>query len=163
MVNALVPIIMSSRSDQQHAQQIMVALAGYDIASEQRIASAFKSPGHLLTMLTRYEQDPRPKVYITVCSLNNALSGMVDGATAWPVIACPPRAEAYGGVDIFSSLRLPVGLAPAVVLDPAGAALLAAKILGAHDSDLRTLVREHQRAQVERLVAEDAEIRGEMK
>lgn len=161
MPNALVPIIMSSRSDQQHAQQIMVALAGFEITSEQRIASAFKSPGYLLTMLTRYEQDPRPKVYITVCSLNNALSGLVDGATGWPVIACPPRAEAYGGVDVFSSLRVPTGLAPAVVLDPTAAALLAAKMLGIHDPELREAVRQSQRTQVERLVAEDSELRGE--
>ncbi len=159
--NALVPIIMSARSDQQHAHQISVALAGFNLASEQRIASAFKSPGHLLTMLTKYEQDPRHKVYIAVCHLNNALSGLIDGATTWPVIACPPRSDAYGGVDIFSSLRMPVGLAPAVVLDPSAAALLAAKILSVSDPNLRAAIRDGQRVQVERLVAEDRELRGE--
>jgi phosphoribosylaminoimidazole carboxylase PurE protein len=161
MPDALIPIIMSAKSDQQHAQQIAVALAGFNLTSELRIASAFKSPGHLLTMLTRYEQDPRPKVYITISSLTNALSGLVDGATAWPVIACPPRAEAYGGADIYSSLRMPVGLAPAVVTDPTAAALLAAKILGVNDENLRATIREQQRTLVERLVSEDTELRGE--
>ena len=160
MSNALVPIIMGSKSDQQHAQQIAVALARYGLKSELRIASAFKSPGHLLTMLTRYELDSRPKVYITVASLNNALSGIVDAATSWPVIACPPRSDAFGGTDVFSSLRMPAGLAPAVVLEPAAAAQLAAKILGVADSDLRAMVREGQRAQTERLVAEDAGLQG---
>ncbi|MCZ7543034.1 MAG: AIR carboxylase family protein [Anaerolineae bacterium] len=161
MSDALVPIIMGSKSDQQHAQQIAVALAGLGLESELRIASAFTSPGHLLTMLTRYERDPRPKVYIAVSSLNNALAGAIDATTAWPVIACPPRAEAFGGADVFSSLRLPGGLAPAVVLDPGSAALLAAKILGVADAELRERVREGQRARTERLVAEDAELQGE--
>ncbi len=160
MPNALVPIIIGSKSDQQHAQQIAVALAGYGLGSELRIASPFKSPGHLLTMLMRYERDPRPKVYITVCSLNNALSGIVDAATPWPVIACPPRSDAFGGADVFSSLRLPGGLAPAVVLDPAAAARLAAKVLAVADPDLRERIREGQHTRTERLVADDAELQG---
>jgi phosphoribosylaminoimidazole carboxylase PurE protein len=137
-----------------------VALAGLGLESELRIASAFTSPGHLLTMLTRYERDPRPKVYIAVSSLNNALAGTIDAATVWPVIACPPRSDAYGGVDVFSSLRLPNGLASAVALDPAAAALLAAKMLGIADEALRERIREGQHARTERLVAEDAELQG---
>ena len=83
-----------------------------------------------------YEADPRPKVYITVAGRSNALSGFVDGAVSAPVIACPPPSEAFGGADIFSSLRMPSGIAPAVVLEPANAALLAAKILGLVDPDV---------------------------
>ena len=84
-------------------------------------------------MLAAYEQDPRPKVYITVAGRSNALSGFTDGAVSAPVIACPPPSEAFGGADIYSSLRMPSGIAPAVVLEPANAALLAAKILGLGD------------------------------
>ena len=45
------------------------------------------------------------------------------------MIACPPYSDRFAGADLYSSLRMPSGVAPAVVLEPAGAALLAAKIL----------------------------------
>src|SRR5512137_610186 len=124
MLQPLVPILMGSRADLAHAQAIAETL------DKLGIASAHKTPGHLLALLAAYEADPRPKVYITIAGRSNALSGLVDAQVATPVIACPPMAEAFGGADIFSSLRMPSGVAPAVVLDPAGAALLAAKILG---------------------------------
>ena len=99
-----------------------------------RIGSAHKTPEHALNILRTYEADPRPKVYITVAGRSNALSGFTDGSVSAPVIACPPASEAFGGADVYSSLRMPSGIAPAVVLEPANAALLAAKILGQCDA-----------------------------
>jgi len=43
------------------------------------------------------------------------------------VIACPPYSEAFGGADVYSSLRMPKGVAPLVVLEPEGAALAAGR------------------------------------
>ena len=90
---------------------------------------------------------------------SNALSGFVDGAVSAPVIACPPVSEAFGGADIFSSLRMPSGIAPAVVLDPANAALLAAKIFGVANAEVREQVKVSQRRAAEKIVADDAKIR----
>jgi phosphoribosylcarboxyaminoimidazole (NCAIR) mutase len=53
---------------------------------------------------------------------------------------------------------MPSGVAPAVVLEPQGAALLAAKILAANDPDLRARVAERQRAQTEKVIAADREM-----
>ena len=86
---------------------------------------------------------------------SNALSGFTDGAVTAPVIACPPASEAFGGVDIFSSLRMPSGIAPAVVLEPANAALLAAKILAVSDPALRERVRAFQQQQAEKVINDD--------
>ena len=80
---------------------------------------------------------------------------------AAPVIACPPYSEKFGGADLFSSLRMPSGVAPAVVLDPAGAAQLAAKILAVGDADLRASIVEAQRAQTEGVIAADVERTGQ--
>jgi len=59
---------------------------------------------------------------------------MLDATVVAPVIACPPPSDSFGGADIFSSLRMPSGVAPAVVLDPGNAALFAAKVLGCKEA-----------------------------
>ena len=131
MTHSLVVILMGSKADEAHCQKIAEAAAGFGSGGDLRIGSAHKTPEHVLEhCCARYEADPRPKVYITVAGRSNALSGFTDGAVSAPVIACPPPSEAFGGADIYSSLRMPSGIAPAVVLEPANAALLAAKILG---------------------------------
>jgi 5-(carboxyamino)imidazole ribonucleotide mutase len=93
-----------------------------------------------------------------VAGRSNALSGFVDGAVSAPVIACPPASEAFGGADVYSSLRMPSGIAPAVVLDPGNAALLAAKILGLGDTEVRARVRAQQQTQQQRIIADDEEL-----
>jgi 5-(carboxyamino)imidazole ribonucleotide mutase/phosphoribosylaminoimidazole-succinocarboxamide synthase len=113
---SFVPIIMGSKGDLPHAQTIAEALDSFGIASEMRIASAHKAARYLLDLLAAYEADPRPKVYITIAGRSNALSGMVDANVAAPVIACPPYSDRFGGADLYSSLRMPSGVAPAVVL-----------------------------------------------
>ncbi len=50
---------------------------------------------------------------------------------------------------------MPSGIAPAVVLDPAGAALLAAKILGLADPTVRARVIESQKRQADTVMADD--------
>lgn len=153
-----VPILMGSRSDLKHVQTIVAALERFGIDSETRVASAHKTPAVLINLLTQYEADPRPKVYITVAGRSNALSGMVDAQVAAPVIACPPLSDAFGGADIYSSLRMPSGVAPVVILDAEGAALAAAKIFGLTDSSIREKIVVYQSQNRDRLATDDAEL-----
>ena len=69
----------------------------------------------LLDVLAEYEASGEVGVYITVAGRSNALSGMADANVTAPVIACPPYSDKYGGADLYSSLRMPSGVAPAVV------------------------------------------------
>ena len=92
-------------------------------------------------------------MYITVAGRSNALSGFTDGSVSAPVIACPPPSEAFGGADLYSSLRMPSGIAPAVVLEPANAALLAAKILGLSDPAFACEVVEFQKKQAKKITS----------
>ena len=156
---ALVPIIMGSKSDLKHGQAIADALADFGIESEIRVASAHKAPRFALEVLAAYEADSRPKVYVTVAGRSNALSGLVDGAVGAPVIACPPYSDRFGGADIFSSLRMPSGIAPAVVLEPSGAALLAAKILSLAEPALRERVAAAQEAAMQTIMSDDRSLR----
>lgn len=151
----LVIIVMGSRVDETHCQKIADAARSYGLEVVMHVGSAHKTPAHVMDVLRRYENDPRPKVYITVAGRSNALSGFIDGAVTSPVIACPPLSETYGSQDVFSSLRMPSGIAPAVVLEPVNAALLAAKILAGCDPKVRTKVLESQRRLAEKILADD--------
>lgn len=149
---------MGSASDLPHCRKIAAALTSLGIESHLRIASAHKIPSRLLSVLDDYEADARPKVYIAVAGRSNALSGMLDCAVAAPVISCPPYSDAFGGADLYSSIRMPGGVAPALVLDPAGAALMAGKILGVYEGGVRERVEVLQRANRDRLYVDDAEV-----
>jgi 5-(carboxyamino)imidazole ribonucleotide mutase len=158
MTLPLVVILMGSKTDEAYGRKIAEAAQSYGLEVVLRVGSAHKTPEHVLGMLREYEAEPRPKVYITVAGRSNALSGFVDGAVAAPVIACPPPSDAFGGADVFSSLRMPSAIAPAVVLDPANAALLAAKILGLADPAVRERVRLFQQDQMRRIHDDDEAI-----
>ncbi len=155
MTRPLVVILMGSKSDVEHCAKIATSVRGFGLETVTRIGSAHKTPDHVLTLLREYESDPRPKVYITVAGRSNALSGFVDAAVSAPVIACPPPNDTFGGMDILSSLRMPTGVGPGVVLDPGNAALLAAKILGLADPDVCNEVRKFQQQQSQRILDYD--------
>jgi 5-(carboxyamino)imidazole ribonucleotide mutase len=155
MAKPLVIILMGSKSDLEHSLKIEDGCKGYGIETVLRIGSAHKTARHVLTILREYEADARPKVYITVAGRSNALSGFTDGLVNAPVIACPPVNDTFGGADVVSSLRMPPGIAPAVVLEPANAALLAAKILGLVDTDVRAAVTLTQKRAAEKIIQDD--------
>jgi phosphoribosylaminoimidazole carboxylase PurE protein len=153
-----VVILMGSKSDLPFVHEIVAALEAFEIRAELRIASAHKSARYLLDALAAYEARGDVGAYITVAGRSNALSGMVDANVTAPVIACPPYSDKFAGGDLYSSLRMPSGVAPAVVLEPTAAALLTAKILSAGNPDLRARVAQAQRAQTETLIAADTEL-----
>src|SRR5512143_4349650 len=155
MTQPLVIILMGSKSDEAHCAKIAEAARGFGLDVVTRIGSAHKTPEHALNILRQYEADPRPKVYITVAGRSNALSGFTDGSVSAPAIACPPTRESFGGADIYSSLRMPSGIAPAVVLEPANAALLAAKILGLVSPEVHARVTSYQEQMAKKIISDD--------
>jgi 5-(carboxyamino)imidazole ribonucleotide mutase len=159
MPKPLVVILMGSKADMEQCTKISDACKQYGLETALRIASAHKTPEQALSVLNEYESDDRPKVYITVAGRSNALSGFTDGSVSAPVIACPPTSESFGGADVFSSLRMPSGIAPAVVLEPANAALLAAKIFGVADVEVRRQVKASQKRAADKIIEDDASVR----
>ena len=158
MSKSLVVILMGSKADMEHCKKISDACTQFGIETVIRIASAHKTAEHALKILREYEADARPKVYITVAGRSNALSGFTDGLVSSPVIACPPPSESFGGADIFSSLRMPSGIAPAVVLEPVNAALFAAKIFGLMDESVRKQVKASQKRAADKVIEDDASV-----
>ncbi|MEW6401799.1 MAG: AIR carboxylase family protein [Chloroflexota bacterium] len=158
MSKPLVVILMGSKADMEHCIKISDACKQYGLETVLRIASAHKTPEHALSILKEYEADDRPKVYITVAGRSNALSGFTDGSVSAPVIACPPPSDSFGGADVFSSLRMPSGIAIALVLEPANAALLATKIFGVTNAEVREQVRASQKRAAVRIKEDDASV-----
>ena len=158
MSKPLVVILMGSKADLDHGKKIADACAGFGIETVIRIGSAHKTPEHALSILKKYQAEERPKVYITVAGRSNALSGFTDGSVSAPVIACPPPSESFGGADVYSSLRMPSGIAPAVVLEPFNAALFAAKIFGVSNAEVREQVRMSQKRAAEKILEDDTSV-----
>jgi 5-(carboxyamino)imidazole ribonucleotide mutase len=147
-------ILMGSKSDFDFAKKIGETLGDFGIGFTYRIASAHKTPEKVLQILREYSD----VVFITVAGRSNALSGFVDANTTSPVIACPPYSSKFSGMDILSSLRMPSGVSPMVVLEPENAALAAIKILSIKDSKLKEKLKNYQSKTKEILEKADSEL-----
>jgi 5-(carboxyamino)imidazole ribonucleotide mutase len=155
-----VVILMGSKSDLDHVNAIAAQLEALGVPSERRVASAHKSVRHLLDILAACNASAEPLVFIAVAGRSNALAGMVDANTPFPVITCPPTSSAFGGADLYSSLRMPGGVAPLVILEPSGAALAAAKILALGDAALAERIAAYQAEMTAAILAADEQVRG---
>ncbi len=151
-----VVIIMGSKADLEWAQKITDKLENFNISSECHIASAHKVPLVCYDIIKQKEKEN--VVFITIAGMSNALSGFSDAQTHCPVIACPPVGNSFAGNDIYSSLRMPSGVAPMVILNPGNAALAAAKILGLSDENIQAKVKEFQENQRQKLIEDNASI-----
>lgn len=137
-------IIMGSERDLDFCNEIAKHLKSLGLEYLFRVGSAHKTPEKVLKIIKEYEK--QKVVYITVAGRSNALSAFVDANTTKPVIACPPYSEKYSGADIYSSLRVPSGVASVVTIEPEGAALAAAKILAVHDEELEKRISDYQQS-----------------
>lgn len=137
-----VVIIMGSKADLEWAKQISNVLGSFEIETVTRIASAHKVPLKCYNLIKEYEKEN--VVFITIAGMSNALSGFTDAQTHCPVIACPPYSDKFAGADLFSSIRMPSGVAPLTILSPENAALAAAKILGLSNPGIQKRVIDFQ-------------------
>ncbi|MDX8340156.1 AIR carboxylase family protein [Draconibacterium sp. IB214405] len=153
-----VVIIMGSKADLDWANKIVDSLNGFNIASECYIASAHKVPLECYNIIK--EQEKHNPVFITIAGMSNALSGFSDAQTTCPVIACPPVGDSFAGADIYSSVRMPSGVAPMVILNPKNAALAAAKIIGLTNEQVRSEVLKFQDAQRQKLIDDNNSIQN---
>jgi 5-(carboxyamino)imidazole ribonucleotide mutase len=150
-------ILMGSERDLEFCQEIAKHLKALRVDYVFRVASAHKTPKKVLDILREFEKEK--VVYITVAGRSNALSSFVDANTLKPVIACPPYSEKFGGVDVYSSLRVPSGVGLVVTIEPEGAAIAVAKIFAVEDADLAKRVREYQLAKKREIQKADESVK----
>lgn len=150
-----VVILAGSPSDDPWVDKIEKYLTDLGVDSVRRIASAHRVPEKALEILRHYDTDDVSTVFITVAGMSDALSGLSDANVASPVIACPPRSSEFAQLDVLSSMRTPPGVGPMVALEPANAALAAAKILGLQDAATRSAVTANQKARAQKVLDAD--------
>lgn len=134
----MVPILLGSASDKEHAQKIVDELNLFEVESKIIIASAHKVPEKVISIVEEYNKAKTPIVYITIAGRSNGLSGVVAGSSIHPVIGCPPfKDKADYLVNIHSTIQMPSDTPVLTVIEPKNAALSAVRILALSDPKLR--------------------------
>jgi 5-(carboxyamino)imidazole ribonucleotide mutase len=135
-------ILMGSEKDLDFCREIAKYLKALGVDYEFRVASAHKTPQKVLDIIKEFQNEHGS--FVTVAGRSNALSAFVDANTVKPVVACPPYSEKYGGVDVFSSLRVPSGVGCVVTIEAEAAAIAVAKIFGLQDKQTEQTVAAYQ-------------------
>ncbi len=135
----LVGVIMGSDSDYDVMQGAAQTLAEFDVAHEVRVVSAHRTP---LDMADYAQQAAGRGLRVIIAGAGGAahLPGMVASMTSLPVIGVPVPLKYLDGMDsLLSIVQMPAGV-PVATVSVAGArnaGLLAVRILGADDVELR--------------------------
>ncbi|KAK6172945.1 hypothetical protein SNE40_016498 [Patella caerulea] len=137
-------VLMGSPSDTAHCEKIRDYCKSYGVPCELRVSSAHKGSHDTLQILSEYEGEGIPTVFIAVAGRSNGLGPVLAGNSTWPVINCPPVSADWAAQDVWSSLRLPSGLGCGTVISTEAAALNAAQILALSDHMIWSRLRAKQ-------------------
>ena len=169
-MNALVGIIMGSRSDWETMRAATETLEKLGVPHEVRVVSAHRTPDLLFDYAGSAEARGL-RVIIAGAGGAAHLPGMVASKTTLPVLGVPVQSKTLNGLDsLLSIVQMPAGVPVATVaVDNArNAGLLAVRMLGIADPALRRAMAEFQlelaaiaRAKGEALRASRADPAGE--
>ena len=156
----LVGIIMGSDSDLQVMRDAALQLDSFGIAYEMRVVSAHRTP-ELMVEYAKTAASRGLRVIIAGAGGAAHLPGMVASLTPLPVIGVPVKSSnSIEGIDsLFSIVQMPKGIPVATVAinGATNAGLLAARILGAGDEQLKLKMEEFLRLQTEAVLQKAAQ------
>ena len=159
MPQAIVGVIMGSKSDLDTMQACADVLKEFGVPFEMRIVSAHRTPEKMF----EYAKSARERgLKVIVAGAGGAahLPGMVASLTTLPVIGVPVPTKQLGGLDsLYSIVQMPAGIPVATVAigNARNAGLLAVRILGAADGALAEKLdrfRDDQQVQVAKMNTE---------
>ena len=137
----LVGVVFGSASDWPTMRAAVDTLSELQVPCEYGVVSAHRTPDRLRDYATG-AQERGLQVLIAGAGGAAHLPGMIAAWTTLPVLGVPVQSRALTGVDsLLSIVQMPAGVpVGALAIGTAGAtnaALLAARMLGARDADLR--------------------------
>ncbi|MDD6386474.1 5-(carboxyamino)imidazole ribonucleotide mutase [Lactobacillus equicursoris] len=140
---------MGSSSDWGYMQEACKLLDQFGVEYDKKVISAHRMPQEMFDF-AREAKDKGVKVIIAGAGGAAHLPGMLAANTPLPVIGCPAKTSALGGMDsLLSIVQMPAGIPVATTaIGPAGAknaALLAMQILGLGDPDLQDKIVEYRK------------------
>jgi len=135
----LVGVIMGSDSDLEVMQGALDVLKEFGVPHEVRIVSAHRTPD-VMFEYARTAADRGLRVIIAGAGGAAHLPGMTASMTSLPVIGVPVPLKQLDGLDsLLSIVQMPAGIPVATVAigNARNAGLLAVRILGITDGELR--------------------------
>jgi 5-(carboxyamino)imidazole ribonucleotide mutase len=155
---ARVGVIMGSDSDWSVMEEAATALADFEVPFEVGVVSAHRTPGRMLD----YARSAAGRgIEVVIAGAGGAahLPGMVAAATPLPVIGVPVPLARLDGLDsLLSIVQMPAGV-PVATVSIGGAhnaGLLAVRILGATDLELRRRMEAFQLTLEDMVLQKDA-------
>lgn len=152
-MQAVVGIIMGSKSDwptMEHAANMLDELG---VAYEVKVVSAHRTPDLLFEYAKQAE---RNGIQVIIAGAGGAahLPGMAASQTSLPVLGVPVQSKALNGLDsLLSIAQMPGGVAVGTLaIGNAGAknaGLLAAQIIGLNDPKVKTAINQFRSQQTE--------------
>ncbi|KAL9416747.1 hypothetical protein AB3S75_039856 [Citrus x aurantiifolia] len=138
-------IIMGSDSDLPVMKDAAKILTMFSVPHEVRIVSAHRTPDLMFSYASSAHERG---IEIIIAGAGGAahLPGMVAARTPLPVIGVPVRASALDGLDsLLSIVQMPRGVPVATVAinNATNAGLLAVRMLGLGDADLRARMQQY--------------------
>ena len=158
MAEALVGLIMGSKSDwdtMQHAAQILDALG---VPHETKVVSAHRTPD----LLFEYAGSAESRgIRVIIAGAGGAahLPGMAAAKTTLPVLGVPVESKALQGIDsLLSIVQMPAGVPVGTLAigkpGAINAALLAASIVAADHPEIRERLRAFRADQTNAVLAQ---------
>jgi hypothetical protein len=90
----MVAIVADGPQFTERAGEIARALGAYGLPSARHVASAARTPGFVLQLVTQLDATFTRLLFVTVGSGDGALAGMIEYATATPVVRAPATVDA---------------------------------------------------------------------
>lgn len=157
-MEALVGIIMGSRSDWETLQHAAATLDDLGIPYEVNVVSAHRTPD----LLFEYAGSAEARgLQVIIAGAGGAahLPGMAAAKTVLPVLGVPVQSKTLNGLDsLLSIVQMPAGVPVATfAIGSAGsinAALFAASILARHDPAVAEAVSAFRRRQTDTVLAQ---------
>ena len=158
MAEALVGLIMGSKSDwdtMQHAAQLLDALG---IPHETKVVSAHRTPD----LLFEYAESAESRgIQVIIAGAGGAahLPGMAAAKTTLPVLGVPVESKTLQGIDsLLSIVQMPAGVPVGTLAigkpGAINAALLAASIVALNNPDVRERLRAFRAEQTNAVLAQ---------
>ncbi|WP_061960801.1 5-(carboxyamino)imidazole ribonucleotide mutase [Demequina flava] len=142
-----VGIVMGSDSDWPTMEAAATALSEFGITFEKDVVSAHRMPDEMIAY-GREAEERGLRVIIAGAGGAAHLPGMLASVTTLPVIGVPVPLKHLDGMDsLLSIVQMPAGVPVATVSigGARNAGLLAARILGAGETDEAAAVRDKMR------------------
>ena len=151
MAEALVGIIMGSRSDWETMRHAAETLDRLGVPHETKVVSAHRTPQRLYEY-AHSARDRGLRAIIAGAGGAAHLPGMTASMTSLPVLGVPVESAALNGLDsLLSIVQMPAGVpVGTLAIGKAGAvnaALLAAAMLAATDEPLAKRLDDYREAQ----------------